>query len=41
MMQSWAEKCQMEFNPEKCEVIHFRRSNLNAEYTVNERMWPV
>eukprot|EP00061_Rhincodon_typus_P001239 g14145.t1 len=31
-MQSIAKKWQMEFNPEKCEVIHFGRLNLRAEY---------
>ena len=33
-LQNWAEKWQMEFNPEKCEVIHFGRMNMNAEYRV-------
>jgi len=33
-IQSWAEKWQMGFNPEKCEVIHFGRTNMNAEYRV-------
>ena len=37
-MQSWAGKWQMEFNPEKCEIIHFGRTNMNAEYRVNGRV---
>ncbi|XP_072335049.1 multiple inositol polyphosphate phosphatase 1b isoform X1 [Scyliorhinus torazame] len=37
-MQSWAEKWQMEFNPEKCEVVHFGRTNMNVEYRVNGRV---
>eukprot|EP00061_Rhincodon_typus_P009237 g32576.t1 len=35
---SWAEKWQMEFNPEKYEMIHFGRKNLKAEYRVNEKI---
>ncbi|GCC34259.1 hypothetical protein chiPu_0012732 [Chiloscyllium punctatum] len=38
MMQSWAEEWQMEFNPVKCEVFHFGRTNKNAEYRVNGRV---
>uniref|UniRef100_UPI001626CA59 reverse transcriptase domain-containing protein n=1 Tax=Proteus mirabilis TaxID=584 RepID=UPI001626CA59 len=38
MMQSWAEEWQMEFNPAKCEVVHFGRTNKNAEYRVNGRV---
>ena len=30
----WTDKWQMEFNPEKCEVIHFGRSDLTRKYTV-------
>ncbi|MDZ1603208.1 reverse transcriptase family protein, partial [Klebsiella pneumoniae] len=37
-LQSWAEKWQMEFNPEKCEVVHFGRTNKNAKYWVNGRV---
>ena len=37
-MQSWAEKWQMEFNPNKCEVIHFGRTNLNVDYRVKGRV---
>ena len=37
-MQSWAEKWQMEFNPDKCEVIHFGRTNLNVDYRVKGRV---
>ena len=28
----------MEFNADKCEVIHFGRTNLNADYRVNSRV---
>ena len=34
-MQNWAEKWQMEFNPDKCGVVHFGRSNMMAEYSIN------
>ena len=27
----------MEFNPDKCEVMHFGRSNTDRKYTVNGR----
>ncbi|XP_059805558.1 uncharacterized protein LOC132380631 [Hypanus sabinus] len=37
-MQKWAEKWQMEFNLEKCEVVHFGRTNSKAEYKVNGRI---
>ncbi|GCC36001.1 hypothetical protein chiPu_0014492 [Chiloscyllium punctatum] len=37
-MQSWAERWQMEFNVDKCEVIHFGRSNRNAKYWANGRI---
>ena len=36
-MVKWADKWQMEFNPEKCEVIHFGRSNLTRKYSMNGR----
>jgi len=36
-MVKWEDKWQMEFNPEKCEVIHFGRSNLTRKYSVNGR----
>jgi len=32
----WADKWQKEFNPEKCEVIHFGRSNLTKKYSMND-----
>eukprot|EP00061_Rhincodon_typus_P001620 g15291.t1 len=28
----------MEFNPEKCELIHFGRTNLKAKYRVNRKI---
>ena len=37
-IQKWAEKWQMEFNPEKCEVVHFGRTNSKAESKVNGRI---
>ena len=33
----WAEKCQMEFNLDKCEVMHFGRSNSGGSYKINGR----
>ena len=33
-MVKWTNKWQMEFNPEKCEVMHFGRSNLTRKYTM-------
>jgi len=36
-MVKWADKWQMEFNAEKCEVIHFGRRNLTRKYSVNGR----
>ena len=33
-----AEQWQMEFNPEKCEVMHFWRTNKAREYTMNGRI---
>ena len=34
-LETWAERWQMEFNPDKCEVMHFGRSNTDRKYTVN------
>ena len=36
-MVKWADNWQMEFNPEKCEVIHFGRSTLTRKYSMNGR----
>ena len=36
-MEAWAERWQMEFNPDKREVMHFGRSNKDRKYTVNSR----
>jgi len=36
-LQSWAERWQMEFNVEKCEVMHFGRNNKCVEYRANGR----
>ena len=36
-LETWAERWQMEFNPDKCEVMHFGRSNTDRKYTVNGR----
>ena len=33
----WAEEWQMEFNLDKCKVIHFGRSNQGRTYSVNGR----
>ena len=33
-MVKWVDKWQMGFNPEKCEVMHFGRSNLTRKYTM-------
>ena len=33
--ETWAQKWHMEFNPDKCEVMHFGASNLGVNYTVN------
>jgi len=37
-LQSWAERWQMEFNVEKCVVIHFGKNNRNMEYRANGRI---
>ena len=37
-MVKWADKWQMELNPEKCEVIHFRKNNLTGKFSMNGRM---
>ena len=36
-LETWAERWQMEFNPDKCEVMHFGRSHTDRKYTVNGR----
>ena len=36
-LETWAERWQMKFNPDKCEVMHFGRSNTDRKYTVNGR----
>jgi len=36
-LETWAERWQMEFNPDKCEVMHFGRSNAGRKYTMNGR----
>ena len=36
-LETWAERWQMEFNPDKCEVMHFGRCNTDRKYTVNGR----
>ena len=36
-LETWVERWQMEFNPDKCEVMHFGRSNKDRKYTVNGR----
>ena len=36
-LEEWAERWQMEFNAEKCEVLHFGRNNPNRTYRVNGR----
>eukprot|EP00061_Rhincodon_typus_P005143 g24308.t1 len=37
-LEAWAEKWQIEFNPDKCEVMQFRRSSTDGNYTVNGRI---
>ena len=34
----WADKWQMEFNLDKCKVMHFGRSNQGRTYSVNGRV---
>ena len=36
-LEHWAEKWQMEFNPDKCKVMHFGRSNAGGSCTINGR----
>eukprot|EP00061_Rhincodon_typus_P008564 g31281.t1 len=36
-LKAWAERWQMAFNPDKCEVMHFGRSRTCGNYTVNGR----
>ena len=36
-LETWTERWQMEFNPNKCEVMHFGRSNTDRTYTLNGR----
>ena len=33
----WADRWQMEFNPDKCEVMHFGRNNVEGSYTIKGR----
>ena len=37
-MGQWAEKWQMEFNSDKCEVLHFGKANLSRTYTLNGKV---
>ena len=36
-LENWAESWQMEFNPDKCGVMHFGRNNGGRSYTINGR----
>ena len=36
-MQDWAEKWQMDFNVDKCVVVHFGRTNGMKEYNIKGR----
>ena len=36
-LEKWAERWQMEFNADKCEVLHLGRTNQNRTYMVNGR----
>eukprot|EP00061_Rhincodon_typus_P014988 g42407.t1 len=36
-LEGWAENWQMEFNLDKCNVMHFGRSNAKGKHTVNGR----
>ena len=36
-LEEWAERWQMEFNADKCDVLHFGRNNLNRTYILNGR----
>ena len=33
----WADRWQMEFNPDKCEVMHFGRNNVERSYVIKGR----
>lgn len=33
----WVQKWQIDFNPSKCDVLHFRKSNIRRNYTVNSK----
>lgn len=34
MLVKWAEKWQVEFNPDKCKLIHFGSTNEGRTYTI-------
>jgi len=36
-LEKWAEKWQMEFNADKCEILHFGRTNQSRKYRLNGR----
>ena len=41
-LENWVEKWQIEFNPDKCEVMHFGRSNSGGSYKINGRtIWTI
>eukprot|EP00061_Rhincodon_typus_P018024 g47008.t1 len=37
-MSKWAEDWQMEFNLDKCEVLHFEKANQGRTYTLNVKV---
>lgn len=37
MLVKWSEKCQIEFNPDKYEVMNFATTNETKTYTMNGR----
>ena len=37
-LQNWTHDWQMEFNSDKCKVMHIGRKSLNSEYTLNNTM---